>query len=194
MSDDDYLRLEVAIVCLLLFLVGLTAVSHIPSGSPSGWRVKRPLDRRRASARRRGFSLAIEFVTAAADGVRPDGRAAVDGISARPDGVALLGPGAQFGQKPLPEHLHLGLLKLGLGRNQPVAAAARDRLAGQRNQAAGLDIVIDQRPAAQDDAEAAHGGVEGHLHGVDAEPAVDRRRHLQRAGPEPVLASPPRPR
>jgi hypothetical protein len=30
MSDDDYLRLEVAIVCLLLFLVGLTAVSRHP--------------------------------------------------------------------------------------------------------------------------------------------------------------------
>ena len=30
MSDDDYLRLEVAIVCLLLFLVGYAAVSRHP--------------------------------------------------------------------------------------------------------------------------------------------------------------------
>lgn len=83
------------------------------------------------------------------------------------------GPDAELGQQPVPEQFDFRFLKVRLGRNQPIAAAARYRLAAQRDQTAALDLVIDQRPPPQDHAEAAHGGVERHLHSVDTEPAID---------------------
>src|SRR5580692_9243734 len=53
--------------------------------------------------------------------------------------LAMLGAGAEFGQQPAPKHFDLGLLKLSLRRNQPVAAVALDRTPAKRNKPPGFD-------------------------------------------------------
>src|SRR5208282_6895327 len=99
----------------------------------------------------------------------------------------MLGRGAELGQKPAPEQFDFRLLKLRFRGDQPIAAAAWDRLTCQRHQTAALDIAIDQRRPSQYDTEAAHGRIESHLNRIDAEPVVDRRRNLDAAGPKPLM-------
>jgi hypothetical protein len=65
---------------------------------------------------------------------------------------------AELGQQPAAKLLNLGPLKALVWYDQPAAAAAWNRQAGQWDELATLDVVINERSPPEDDAETVLGG------------------------------------